>query len=72
MYNVPGLRDTVQNELTGIILNKNTSENMANESIKLINDTERYRMFQEYGLKIIKDIKWSKAIEKCLKVINSL
>lgn len=45
VYNVPGLRDTVKNGVTGFVVEKNTPEELAKEAIKLIRNTERYSMF---------------------------
>jgi glycosyltransferase involved in cell wall biosynthesis len=72
VYNVEGLRDTLINEITGIILKKNTPEEMAKETINLITNKSKYKNFQENGIKKIKDRKWSSTLTQSLEVINSL
>jgi len=52
VYNVAGLRDSVKNGKTGIVLEDNSAKEMAKESVMLINDKKRYQAFQKKRVKL--------------------
>ena len=70
VYNVAGLRDSVKNGKTGIVLSENSAKNMAREAIGLLNDKERYETFQRNCLAWAKSLTWEKATQQSLKLIN--
>jgi len=69
VYDVAGLRDSVKNNETGIVLKKNTGEEMAKEAIKLLQDKKRYRDYQINALKWAKSLTWEKAVKQSLELI---
>ena len=72
VYNVSGLRDVVKNNKTGIILNENNPEDMAQEAIKLFYDKKLYKNFQENGLAWAKSITWQDATKKSLQLLSNI
>jgi len=71
VYNVSGLRDSVKNGRTGVVLNQNTGKEMANQTIKLFNDKKKYKVYQENALLWAKSLTWEKATKQSLKLIES-
>src|SRR5665811_355983 len=58
VYNVSGLRDTVKNEKTGIVLKENNANEMAKQAIMLTKNKEQYRRFQKNGLEWVRSLTW--------------
>jgi glycosyltransferase involved in cell wall biosynthesis len=71
VYNVSGLRDSVKNNKTGIVLGKNTPKEMAKEALKLLEDKERYKTCQVNGLAWSKSLTWEKAAKESLNLIKN-
>ncbi len=72
VYNVPGLRDTVQDNVTGIILDKNTPQSLYSEAVKLINDKSKYKNLQENGLKAVKTATWENSVKESIRLIKKV
>jgi len=72
VYNVAGLRDSVKNGKTGIVLEDNSAKEMAKESVMLINDKKRYQAFQKNALAWAKSLTWDKTTKQSLGLHNSL
>lgn len=72
VYNVSGLKDSVRNDKTGIVLKENSSKEMAREAVGLIKNKKRYQSFQKNGLQWAKSLTWEDATRKSLKLIDSL
>ncbi len=72
VYNVPGLKDTVKANATGIILKKNIPEEMAKSASNLLRNKIKYSTLQSHGLVYVKKMTWDKAGEISLNVINSI
>jgi glycosyltransferase involved in cell wall biosynthesis len=70
VYNVPGLKDIVVNDETGIIISDNSPQKMAAESIKLVNDKKRYAKFQENCKKRVNDFTWEKSANQSLNILK--
>ncbi|MCL4359700.1 glycosyltransferase family 4 protein [Patescibacteria group bacterium] len=60
VYNVNGLRDSVQNGATGVVLAKNTPEEMARQIDGLMDDPVRYRRYQKNCLQETKTLSWDR------------
>jgi len=56
VYNADGLRDSVQDQKTGIICQQNTPQNLAQNIIQLLNNQEKYQQLQTNAWE------WSKTI----------
>jgi glycosyltransferase involved in cell wall biosynthesis len=72
VYDVDGLRDSVKNDKTGIVLEKNTPEEMSNQAIKLIKDKAEYEKLQDNVLVWAKSLTWEEATKQSLKLITNL
>lgn len=72
VYNVSGLRDSVKNEKTGIVLKKNDANEMAQQATKLVKNNRKYQAFQKNALKWANDLTWEKATKQSLDLINSV
>ncbi len=70
VYNVPGLVEVVKNGETGTILSDNNPKELATQALSLLRNKTRYRNFQKNGLRWIKSITWSKAIQKSLHLLQ--
>ena len=70
VYDVPGLRDSVINDKTGVILSYNSSLEMAKQATLLLRDEERYKYFQQNALAWAKSLTWDKAAKQSLKLIE--
>jgi glycosyltransferase involved in cell wall biosynthesis len=72
VYNVSGLRDSVKNGKTGIVLSENSAADMAKEAMSLINDKGKYEAFQKNCLEWAKSLTWPIATEKSLKLLEEV
>lgn len=72
VYNVSGLRDSVMNNKTGVVLKKNTPEEMANEAMALYLNTKRYKQFQKNCLVHVKSLTWEKVTKRSETFLRSL
>lgn len=72
VYNVSGLRDSVKNGKTGIVLKENTAKEMAREVIALIKNKKKYENLQKNGLQWAKSLTWEKATKESLNLIKTV
>ena len=70
VYDVAGLRDSVKDGKTGIVLKENNAKEMANQSVLLLNNKKRYEDFQKNALIWAKSLTWDKAAKQSLKIIE--
>jgi len=70
VYNVSGLRDSVINNKTGIVLSENSPFEMAKESLSLFKDKKKYIEFQRDCLKSSQRLKWDDVTKLSLKLIE--
>ncbi|HUS50755.1 MAG TPA: glycosyltransferase family 4 protein [Candidatus Paceibacterota bacterium] len=70
VYNVDGLRDSVKNNETGLICQQNTSENLAKNIIKLLNDREKYQNLRINAWQWSKEINFERSYNDFLNAIN--
>lgn len=69
VYNVDGLRDSVNNGKTGVICKENTPEIMAENIVKLLSDNEVYKNSSVSGLLLAKDTNFLNSYKQFLKAI---
>lgn len=62
-YNVPGLKDSVINGETGILVEENSPNNLADAAIYLLQDTQRLRRLSENALEFSRQFTWDKTAE---------
>ncbi len=72
VYNVPGLSESVKNKLTGVVLSKNSFEEMANSVIRLTQQKNTYRKYQKNCLEWANDLNWDDQVKKSLSMLNKL
>ena len=72
VYNVSGLRDSVINDKTGVILSHNSSLEMAKQSMLLLNNKKRYKDFQKNALAWAKSLTWDKTAKQSLRLIEKI
>lgn len=70
VYNVSGLRDSVKNGKTGIVLKENNAKELAREAINLIRNKKEYQSFQKNGILWSKSLTWEKATKKSFELIK--
>lgn len=70
VYNVAGLRDSVKNNRTGIVLDSNTPEEMSRQTSILLDNKKRYEFFQKNCLEISNSYNWSDATKQSIKLLE--
>ena len=70
VYNVPGLRDSVIDGKTGIVVKKNLPEELAREAVSLYNDRSMYQSMSEAGINLYGKQTWKKSSDLSLSLIN--
>ncbi len=72
VYNVSGLRDSVKNGKTGIVLGENSSKEMARQTVSLFKNKKKYEQFQKNCLQWAGSLTWPKATEQSLALLNEV
>ncbi len=72
VYDVAGLRDSVKNGKTGIVLSENSSKEMAREALNLYKNKRLYEKFQKNAILWAKSLTWKDATKKSLALIESV
>ncbi|HVZ67453.1 MAG TPA: glycosyltransferase family 4 protein [Patescibacteria group bacterium] len=72
VYDVSGLRDSVINGKTGIVITENKPESMARAAIDLIKDNRKYNKYQNNCLAWAKRLEWDKPIKESLELIKDV
>jgi glycosyltransferase involved in cell wall biosynthesis len=67
VYDVPGLRDSVKNGMTGIVCRENSPAGMAKEIVALLQDQAMYKTLQRNGWEWSKGMTFEKAYEYFIK-----
>lgn len=71
-YNSPGLVDSIKPGKNGVLVSKNTPEELANETIKLLNDNVWYKKLCKSSITWSKEFTWEKSKLKSLQLIESI
>ena len=71
-YNVHGIKDSVKDGETGILVEKGDYRSLAENAIKLVKDRHKYAIFQEKARKWSKRFTWEKTIKESTQLIESL
>ena len=71
-YRSPGLVDSVLNDKTGIVVAKNTPEQLAKEILNLFEDDIRLRRFQKMAVSWSRSFSWKKSREKSMNYIQTI
>lgn len=70
VYNVPGLREIVNNNVEGIICNKNTPEELTKNIRELLTNKSLYKKLQFGAIRERKKHSWDKTVIKFLEFIE--
>lgn len=72
VYNVSGLKDSVKNGITGIVLDENNAKEMAKEVVNLIKDKKKYNRLRENALSWSKSLTWEIATKQSETLLNQV
>lgn len=72
VYNVSGLKDSVKNGRTGVVLGENNAKEMAKQALLLIKNKSLYRKLQKNSLVWAKSLTWEKATKQSEALLNEL
>jgi len=70
VFNVSGLRDSVKDDITGIICSENTAENIAKNIIELMENKKKYLKLQNNALEYAKSFTLKKSVNKFFEAIR--
>lgn len=71
-FDVPGLRDSIINNKTGIIDKYNSPDSLAEKVINLLSDGKKYWQMKKEVVKWSKGFSWEKSASRSLNLINYL
>ncbi|MGC9203336.1 MAG: glycosyltransferase family 4 protein, partial [Thermoproteota archaeon] len=72
-YEVPGLRDSIRNEETGLLVKEDGDiEKLAEAMIRILKDEELRMVLSENALEYSKNFSWDKTAEEFLKVVKGV
>lgn len=71
-FDVPGLRDSILDDKTGVLDRKHSVFGMAKGIIDLLYDDKRYKGMKEEAIKWSKVFSWEKASRESLKLIENI
>lgn len=71
-YDVAGMRDSVKNGRTGVLVDLHDTASAAAEIIKLVRDQNKYKSFQKMSLNWASKFSWDKSNKESLEFIESL
>jgi len=70
-YNVPGLKDSVRHNKTGIICKENNPECLSKEAIRLINNKKLYQKLQYNAWCWSKEFSWDKTAKEFIRLLKN-
>jgi glycosyltransferase involved in cell wall biosynthesis len=71
-YNVPGLKDSIRDGETGILVKENSPHNLANSAISLLRDRDLLTKFSSNALAFSKQFNWENSANVFAKIIQSI
>ena len=71
-YSNAGLVDSVKMGTSGIICQKNTSDNLAEETFNLLQDNQKYERLKKGALNWSKKFSWKRSVSQSLLLINKI
>lgn len=63
VYNVAGLQNSVRNNITGIVLEDNSAEEMVKQAVELIKDKKITQLFKN-GLLLVQNLTWERETQR--------
>lgn len=71
VYNSPGLCDVVKDELTGLICQENTPDDLAKNALKLLQNKDLYEKIRENATKVSRAMTWDKTAKFVYDYMNA-
>lgn len=71
-YEVSGMKDSVQNGKTGILVKPGETQELASEILEIVNNKSKYQLFQAKSKKWSEKFSWEKSDKESLELIESL
>ena len=71
-YDVPGLRDSIQNGETGLLVKSGDAQALAEGLFKTLEDEEFREKLSENALEYSKDFSWDKPADDFMKIIKDM
>lgn len=69
-YNVPGLRDSILNQKTGVLVAKKSPEKLAQAALAVLSDENLYQSLAKNGLAWSKKFNWDKTFSSFKEIIK--
>lgn len=69
-YNIQGLKDSIHNGKTGILVKENNPSLLADTAVSLIKDKAKYRILQNNCLEWAKQLKWDKVTSESFLLLK--
>jgi glycosyltransferase involved in cell wall biosynthesis len=70
-YNVPGLRDSVKHEETGILINNCSPQGLAEAALDLLKDSALLRKYSKNALEFSRQFNWDSTADVFDRIIKS-
>jgi len=70
-YNVSGLKDVVIHNVSGIVLLKNSPQEMAQSVVRLVNDNNSYQRMRQAGKKWAKSLSWDTTARQSMALLEA-
>jgi glycosyltransferase involved in cell wall biosynthesis len=71
-FDVPGLRDSIKNNVTGILVNKMDINNLANNILEVLNDNNLRNKLQNNAINWSREFTWDNATEKMIELLENV
>lgn len=72
VYDVPGLRDVTKNGINGIVVRENSPENLAEESVRLLKNVNKYKKLVLTSKEYAKSMTWDKTAFFAMSVLKKV
>ncbi len=71
VYNVGGLKDTVLDDKTGIVISNNSPKDLAEAALRIYAEKRRYRSYQQEGKRWVDSIRWVTTGKQVLGILET-
>ena len=71
-YDVPGLRDSIQDGETGVLTKKNDPTHLAQEVVRLLKDQKKYHRLRKKAWERSKKFRWARVTKESLQLIERI
>jgi glycosyltransferase involved in cell wall biosynthesis len=71
-YDVKGVRDSIKNNITGVLVDKGRVEELAHAGIELLNDKSKYRKIQKVAIDRSTEFVWVNSKQKSVRFVEEM